>query len=644
VRTPTFLRRPWKATSQAADKTGEARLRRLIDRLPLVTYIDSYELGEPLLYVSPQIEPLLGYPRERWLADARFFWSIVHPDDRERVLNGIERGRREGTGFYGEYRLETADGRIVWVRDQAARDYSDGGEPVSHGFLLDITAEKRAQAEAMSTGQRLRTLVEQLPIALYVDRLDESNSNIYSSPYIERMLGYPPDAWLDDPDLFQKLLHADDRERVLAEHAAVRESGESLLTEYRLRSRDGRDVWVRDQAVVLESEHGGRGTLQGFLVDVTRERELQQQLRQSQKLEAVGLLVAGIAHDFNNLLTVINGYSDELLEAEAGVSDEAREQILEVRAAGERAAALTRQLLAHSKSHILRPEVFDLNETITSMTAMLDRVLGGRITLAADLDPLPCLVRADRGQIDQVVLNLAVNARDAMPRGGTLSLATRRSVDGSNVLLRIADTGVGMDTETRSRIFEPFYTTKAPGEGTGLGLSTVLGIVEQSHGTITLTSEPGVGTAFEILLPRAAGEAAKAETAKPAPSALGTASILLVEDDPFVRQFVHTALDRTGYAVTAVSCPAAAIEASAEKTFDVLVTDVVMPDMRGTELAAALLVHQPHLRVVYISGYPGAVPAGAEGAGEAKVILLQKPFRLEQLTDAIREVLAGRAG
>jgi nitrogen-specific signal transduction histidine kinase/CheY-like chemotaxis protein len=393
-----------------------------------------------------------------------------------------------------------------------------------------------------------------------------------------------------------------------------------------------------------------------MFTDITDRRRMEEQLRQSQKMEAVGRLAGGVAHDFNNLLTVMFGYSDILLQRlEPGPLHEAAQ---EVRRAGERAAGLTRQLLAFSRKQTLVPEVLDLGDVVSGLSTMVERLIGEDVKVSVVVSPGLGRVKADRGQLEQVVMNLAVNARDAMPKGGSLIFelqnvelddaytATHAELKpGPYVLLAISDSGTGMDAETQKHIFEPFFTTKEAGKGTGLGLSTVYGIVHQSGGAIDVYSESGRGTTFKVYLPRFADDAAVPRAVSGIHPALAAASetVLVVEDEAAIRQLTNLILQKAGYTVLLAESPVAAerIAGSHPGPIHLLLTDVVMPGMRGPELAQRLLRLRPDLRVLYMSGYIdnaiarlGLLHAGAE--------FLQKPFTPDGLTRKVREVLETR--
>ena len=377
---------------------------------------------------------------------------------------------------------------------------------------------------------------------------------------------------------------------------------------------------------------------------------VEQQLLQSQKMEAVGQLAGGIAHDFNNLLTAISGYG-ELLQSRLTKDDESREMMDQILAASGRASSLTQQLLAFSRRQLLQPKVLDLNTIVRETEVMLGRLIGEDIEVDASLDPNLGSVRADPAQVQQVLLNLAVNARDAMPRGGRLTISTANvevttadaidldgAAPGEYVELKVADSGVGMDAIARAHAFEPFFTTKEPGRGTGLGLSTVYGIVRQSEGAIRVESEPDSGATFTILFPRVrtAPEVIAAEA--PASARGGAERVLLVEDEHVVRGLLRETLEAQGYQVFDADTPATALELASRGEFDLLLTDVVMPRMNGRELAERILQSSPQVRVLYISGYTREAINNRAGL-EPGTAFLQKPFTMAALGAKVREVL-----
>ena len=407
----------------------------------------------------------------------------------------------------------------------------------------------------------------------------------------------------------------------------------------------------------LSDERGAVKYVIGTGIDVTEKRGLEARYLQAQKMEAVGRLAAGVAHDFNNLLTIINGYSEVLLDRWRG-DGAVVPMVEEILKAGERAAGLTRQLLAFSRQQVVAPRVLDLNAVVSGVEKMLVRVIGEDVTLTFTPNPALGHVKADPGQVEQVLLNLAVNARDAMPTGGRLTIATAdvelnegyarlhpEVRSGRYVLVAVTDTGCGMAEETQARIFEPFFTTKELGKGTGLGLATVYGIVQQAGGHVAVSSKPGHGSTFKVYLPRVeAALSAGAETGLPR-RASGTETVLLVEDEDAVRTLARRVLEARGYAVLEARDGAEALRLSGANSGEIqlLLTDVVMPGMSGRELADRLTALRPRLKVLYLSGYADDAVV-RHGVLEAEVEFVQKPFTVDGLAHKIREVLDREAG
>jgi len=414
--------------------------------------------------------------------------------------------------------------------------------------------------------------------------------------------------------------------------------------------------WFQTIKMPLRSPEEGTATLLGVSTEITERKRLEEQLLHSQKMEAVGQLAGGVAHDFNNILTAIVGYTD-LLAAELGPNEQQHEDLEEIRKAARRAAALTRQLLAFSRKQVLEPRIIDVNGVVMNLDKMLRSLISENIELKTVLADDLAAARADPNQIEQVIMNLAINARDAMPEGGTVTIETRNAtlddayaaqhvsvIPGEYVMLAVSDTGCGMDEKTQSRIFEPFFTTKPPGRGTGLGLSTVYGIVKQTGGNIWLYSEPGKGTTFKIYLPAIAAlpeDIGKVAPAEALPRGGGT--VLVVEDDEQLRRLTHRALASQGYTVLEADRGSTALDIARRHKghIDLLLTDVIMPDTNGRKLAETIRAARPGLRVLYMSGYPDGAIA-SHGMLEPGVAYLPKPFTTEAVTRRVREVLEAR--
>jgi two-component system, cell cycle sensor histidine kinase and response regulator CckA len=399
--------------------------------------------------------------------------------------------------------LKDAQGDVVGVLctvDRHAREWTPTQVVIAEGLASAVMTEIGLRAAE----HRYRSLIENLPLVSYIHTVDEPFRCVYMSPQVESLLGYSADEWIAGPELATEWIHPADRERVAALAREARTEGVPTRCEFRFLARDGRVVWVLDQTIPVRDADGAIVGYQGFLLDVTERKELEEQLRQSQKMEAIGKLAGGIAHDFNNMLTAIGGYA-ELLASSFDEGDPRADDLEQIRRASDHAAALTRQLLAFSRKQVLLPQRLDVNSVVRDLERMLHRTIGADVEVVTELDDAVAPVEADPDQLARVVLNIALNARDAMPDGGELRIATAnvRRDELPYVAVQVTDTGSGMDDETRGRIFEPFFTTKEQGKGTGLGLATAYGVVEQSGGRIEVESAPGAGSTFRVLLPAA---------------------------------------------------------------------------------------------------------------------------------------------
>jgi PAS domain S-box-containing protein len=503
--------------------------------------------------------------------------------------------------------------------------------------------------QARLSEEKYHSLMERANDAIFV--LTRSGKVLEANRRAAELLGRPREELLGR--VYEEFTPADERARAREEFRKLLETGSARLDNVQFVRGDGRLVSVDCSYSVVQV--GSGHVVMVIARDVTERDRLQQQLAQAQKMEAVGRLAGGVAHDFNNLLTVISGYS-ELVQDRLGSDAATRALVAEIGKAGERAAALTRQLLTFSRQQVIAPQILDVNAVVADTGKMLRRLIGEDIELTTSLDPALGRVKADPGQIGQVILNLAVNARDAMPKGGKLTIETQNSEldesysrlhpdarPGRYVLLGVSDTGSGMDTATMARIFEPFFTTKGPGKGTGLGLATVYGIVKQGGGHVAAYSEVGRGTTFKVYLPRIEG---RSLTSGSHPGLIkhvaGTETILLVEDEEAVRTLAALALRLSGYTILEADGVEDALRILEKHTgpLQLLVTDVVMPGVGGRVLADRLTERRPHLKVLYLSGYTDDAIV-RHGVLEAEAHFLQKPFTGTALARKVREVLDG---
>lgn len=524
-------------------------------------------------------------------------------------------------------------------------------------IALRENAKLLAERATQATEARFVSLVEQSTDVITI--IDPKGKVLYESPSVERVFGYSVAEALGKS--LGEFVHRDDRAEARELIARLcSKPGTRGYLEFRLLHKNGQYVDVEAVMTNLLDDPNVKGIVVNSRNIVERKRaeealhESAEQLRQSQKMDAVGQLAGGVAHDFNNLLAVIMGYSDLLLRSPSSLDEGAEQKVEQISKAAHRAAGLTRQLLAFSRKQVLQPKLLDLNSVVGDMDKMLKRLIGAHIEMLTKLDPKLGIVKADPGQVEQVLLNLAVNARDAMSVGGKLTIETanvvlgplftqtHRAVEpGPYVMLAVSDTGGGMSAEVRTRIFEPFFTTKDKDKGTGLGLSTVYGIVKQSGGSIWVYSEPGQGSTFKVYLP-CVDQQPDIEEVTAAPAVLrGTETVLLVEDEESVRQVANEILTLNGYRVLQASHGKEALEVSRghEGNIDLMVTDVVMPLMGGPELAQSLALTRPRMRVLYMSGYTddAIVHHGVLREGTA---YLQKPFTAEAFARKLRETIS----
>ncbi len=621
-------------------------LRLLADNLPvLISYVDT---GLCFRFVNRTYELWYGRPREQFLG--RRVEEVVPAESYPIVAGHLARALAGRTTNF-ESSTSFPDGRRRHLRSTLVPHTDDSGR-VAGLFVLvaDVTERRRAEDALRASEARYRDMFDAVPFALIV--FDHGYHVLEWSRSAERIFGWRREEAVGRYTM-DFLVPEETGEEVSRRLRAVRNAASAPFHVNRNLRKDGSQITCRWQDVVFRDSQGRPNYILATAEDITHQVETEEQLRQALKMEAVGRLAGGIAHDFNNLLTAILGYA-EMIRMEPAV-EAAWESAAEIQGAARRAASLTRQLLAFSRKQAIRPATVDVNVQLHSLGDMLRRLIGENIELVESLQADPALVRLDPGQFEQMVLNLAVNARDAMPRDGTLVIGSaNREVDegfasshpplqpGPHVELSVRDSGEGMDGQTLSRVFEPFFTTKEAGKGTGLGLSTVHGIVKGSLGTITVSSRPRVGTTFRILLPcTAEGPEVEGPAGAGAARPGGGETVLLVEDEQALREMARKILERKGYRVTAAVSGREALALAGRDGSggpELLLTDVIMPEMNGRELAKQLLDRFPDLRVLYISGYPGEA-LGRHGVPAAGLELLAKPFAPEELARRVREVL-----
>jgi PAS domain S-box-containing protein len=644
---------PAERPGMSAIVPNEALYRSLIERVPGIVYISQFGSNARWHYVSPQIKDYLGYAAEEWLANPSLWLEHVHPEDRELVLAEEQRLHKTGTAFFAEYRMVSKDGRVIWFRDESMIIRPEGFDvPVLYGILFDISERKATESALRESEERLRLALEAAHLGMW--EWDPETDAVFWDDRHCALFGLNPKGAPATATRFIELVYPEDRDWV---RHAVREAmrhDEAYGAEYRVRWPDGREHWLASAGRVLRNAHSRAVRMRGITYDVTDRRGLEEHLRRAQKMEAIGQLAGGVAHDFNNLLMVIRGHV-ELLLNRPGVDAGTARNAEAIQKASDRAAGITQQLLAFSRKQVLQARVIEMRTVVKDIANLLRRLLGPMVEFRLQLPAEPLWVRADESQLEQVVLNLAINARDAMPTGGAVTAIIDRVAGDSPhvrrrpgmpaidyIRLRVIDTGTGMDAATQARIFEPFFTTKEFGKGTGLGLATVYGVVKQSDGWIWVDSTLGSGTTFEIFLPAVSEpEPNFSKKEKIGIDAVGSETILVVDDEEGVREVATQFLSARGYVVLAAESGTKALELAGAHAgpIHVLVTDAVMPGMNGPALAKTLLGQRPETKVLYMSGYAEDTSL-LEDARERGEAFLQKPFGLDSLAERLRELLS----
>lgn len=621
---------------------SEELFRQVVENIEEVFWMTD-PAKNAMLYVSPAYEKIWGRKVHELYASPSAWLEAIHPEDRDRVAKA--RGRQLQGLYHEEYRIVRPDGSERWISDRSFLVKDDAGKVHRIvGVAEDITERRRLATE-------LSRFVALNPVVLYALKIEQDRIiPIWRSQNLIQVTGHSADDGADS--WWAENIHPEDLQRVVAAHRFPYETEHQVL-EYRFRKADGKYIWLRDEKRLVRDPAGRPAEIIGSWSDISEKIQLEMQMRQAQKMEAIGQLSAGVAHDFNNLLTVIQGNS-AMLGTE--VNPELRKTYThEIEIATEKAAALTRQLLLVGRKQSLELRQLDLTETVKQTLAMLRRLVGEDIDLRCQIPAEALVVRADAGMIDQILLNLAVNSRDAMPKGGSLLIdLSEKSFDqrtaetmagvkpGNYACIAVSDSGTGIPKEIQSHIFEPFFTTKDIGKGTGLGLATVFGIAQQHGGWVNLYSEPGEGTTFRVYLPLIDESAATKQEKPIAPKPRGgNETILVVEDELAIRRIVMLILNKLGYRVFEAATGKEALEVwrAHQHEIQLLITDVIMPDgMNGVELVRTLSQNKPDLKVIFTSGYTADL-VHADYKVKEGLNFIAKPYSIDALAAVVRNCL-----
>jgi two-component system cell cycle sensor histidine kinase/response regulator CckA len=632
--------------AERAVRSSDERLRFVARAVNDVIW--DWDIKTNALVWNDSVEIIFGHRQNKIFPEVQWWYDHIHPEDRDRVVAGIHGVLdHAGTSWSDSYRYRRADGTYASVNDRGyvARD-NTGTATRMMGAMTDVTERSRSEAAIRFQAQLLNA-VQQAVVAT-----DPEGTVIFWNAFAENLYGWTAEEAVGEP------IHELTPSPFLRDHGGEigqrGAAGESWTGEYVVHGKSGKAFPALLTTAPVRDEHG---VVVGYVrvsIDLTERRNLEEQFRQSQKMDAVGRLAGGIAHDFNNLLTVIRLNTEIIMEG-FDPSDPRSEDVKQIRSAAERASSLTKQLLAFSRKQILQPRVLDLNSVVASVEPMLRRLIGEDILIASNCSARGYVV-ADPGQLEQILVNLVVNARDAMPQGGTITIETQNVeldenytsehapvVPGRYVMMGVADTGVGMSVDTREHAFDPFFTTKEAGKGTGLGLATVYGIVKQSGGYVWIYSEPAHGTSLKLYFPEVSAAAAfQSVEYKPASkeASRGSETILLVEDEPAVRGLASRILEKQGYRVLSAQDGREAMDIATreENEIDLVLTDVVMPGMNGRGLVERLAGIRPRMKSLYMSGYTDD-DIIRRGFIEPSKSFLQKPFTSEALLQTVRKVL-----
>ncbi len=646
-----------RKSAEQALAENERKLRILLGNLPGMAYRCRNEPDWPMEFVSKGVTALTGYEPSELISGDQPYGDCIHPEDQQAVWENVQQALAEQRPFEIEYRILTKDGELRWVWERGMAVSEEAIAPRAiEGFIIDATDRKQAEAALRKSEQNFRELFNSISDLVYTQDLQGRFLSV--NPALNQLFGYAPHEFIGKtaadfmPERYQELFESEYLD-------TLKQQGryEGVSSYFR---KDGTKIYIEYKSELVYPDNGkpyisgiGRDVTERILAEKAR-KQLESQLSQAQKMEAIGQLAGGVAHDLNNLLSPILGYG-EILQRSPKLDDDSRKQLEHILQAGLRARDLVSQLLAFSRKQTLEFKPVNLNSILVLFEKLLRRTIREDIELTISLAEDLGTVQADVGQLEQVVMNLAVNAQDAMPAGGTLSIQTRsvtfnpsyapRHSDinpGRYAMLEISDTGEGMSQDILDKIYDPFFTTKETGKGTGLGLSTVYGIIKQHGGHIRVNSELNQGTAFTISFPICEDPQEKG-TAPSAPRLLkGTETIVVAEDNHQVLQLVLTILELQGYTVLCAESGAQALSIleQHERSVSLLLTDVIMPDMNGKELYEQASQRFPGIKVLYMSGYTEDV-IGHHGVLEKDTLYIQKPFTVAGLAQKVREVLDG---
>ena len=633
-------------------RESQRKLFTLMSNLPGMAYRCANDERWTMEFVSDGCMALTGYHPAELVANRTVAYEdIIDPADRKTVRRLVDEAIAGRRSFEPTYRIRTAGGVSKWVWERGIGVFSPEGALLAlEGFIADISERTKAEEALRQSEERYRLALQATQEIMY--DWDIGADAVFWNPNLTNVLGYAPDEMGRSLEGFHARLHPDDAARVRREVAAAVAHGEVFSSEYRIRRKTDEFATLLDRGLILRGRDGVAVRMVGAITDLTTSKQLQDQLRQVQKIEAVGRLAGGIAHDFNNLLTALLG-STELLQRRLGDDHPAQQELATIQRTARRAADFTQGLLAFARRQVLEPVYLDLNSFISEALPMLRRLIPENIRIDLRAGGGLNAVRADRGQMTQILVNLCVNARDAMPAGGTITISTENitmdkafiadhqgAKPGPYVSLAVTDTGTGIGPEDMAHIFEPFFTTKDRGKGTGLGLSTVYGIAKQHGGFVYANSAPRNGSTFSVYLPAVAARGELREGPVDNAARGGPETILVVEDEAEVRQILVQALSGLGYRVyeAADGLDALSLLRSADGGIDLVLTDVVMPRMGGMELCQAARAITPGIRFLFSSGYTeDTVHVGF--VKKEGVFFLAKPYGIDTLASKVREVL-----